>query len=647
MLAGIPRSISLRVALAAWTCTAAAAVAAPVPPNLTADGVPEIPVALKEDVGRYLEFRAAAFQGWHPQRCEMLITTRFGNTNQLHLVTTPGGARRQLTFLPEPVNGGGFRPKTGECVIFSQDAGGAENFQYFRFDPGTGRTTLLTDGKSRNTGASWSGDGRLLAFASNARNGTDADIWMLDPDHPEQRKLVCEVKGGEWAVMDWSPDGKSLLLGEFLSANDSHIWLAEIATGRRERLTVPGADPVSRGRAVFSRDGTEIFLTSDESAEYKRLGRMSLKDRKFVPMTTDVSWDVEGFDLSPDGKTIVYTTNEDGSSRLRFLATGDGAAPKAPDLPPGVIGGAKWSDDGACVGFNMTGARSPADAWSCDPATGAVTRWTFSEAGGLDPSAFAEPETVRVRSFDGLTVSGFLYQPDPAKFPGPRPVLIVIHGGPEGQSRPIFQSRNNYYINEMGVALLYPNVRGSTGYGKTFLTLDNGFKREDSVKDIGAFLDFIATRPALDASKVGVMGGSYGGYMTLASLIHHGKRLRCGCDIVGISNFLTFLANTSDYRRDVRRPEYGDERDPKMAGFLRGISPTNHAEKITMPLFVVQGKNDPRVPVTEAEQMVKAVRANGTTVWYLVAADEGHGFKKKSNADFQFLSTVLFFKTHL
>jgi dipeptidyl aminopeptidase/acylaminoacyl peptidase len=194
---------------------------------------------------------------------------------------------------------------------------------------------------------------------------------------------------------------------------------------------------------------------------------------------------------------------------------------------------------------------------------------------------------------------------------------------------------------------LFPNVRGSSGYGKTFLTLDNGFKREDSVKDIGAFLDFIAARKALDTSKVAVMGGSYGGYMTLACLIHHGDRLRCGCDIVGISNFLTFLANTSDYRRDVRRPEYGDERDPKMAEFLRRISPTAHAAKITKPLFIVQGKNDPRVPVTEAEQMVKAVRANGTTVWYLAAADEGHGFKKKSNADFQFLATVMFFKNHL
>ncbi|MCU0779736.1 MAG: S9 family peptidase [Akkermansiaceae bacterium] len=636
-------SRALAAALGVVTCTAAA----PIPDNLVVEGVPPVPAELRDDVGRYLEFRAAMFQDWHPQRHEMLILTRFGNTNQLHQVATPGGARRQLTFLTEPVQGGGFRPKSGECVVFAQDTGGAENFQLFRHDFATGRVTLLTDGTSRNTGPAWSDDGRLLAFASNARNGIDADIWVLDPDQPEQRRLVCEVKGGAWTVKDWSPDGRSLLLAEFLSANDSHLWLADLATGRKQRLTPATETPVSRGLARFSRDGAEVFLTSDEGAECKRLGRMSLADRRFVPLTGDIPWEVETFDLSPDGATIAYTTNEDGASRLRFVRVDGGAAPPDPVLPAGVITGLKWSHDGTCVGFGMTSARSPADAFACETATGKVTRWTHSEAGGLDTSAFVEPELVRVKSFDGLSISGLLYQPDAARFPGPRPVLILIHGGPEGQSRPIFLARNNFFLDELGIALLYPNVRGSTGYGKTFLSLDDGFKREDSVKDIGAFLDLIATRPQLDAGRVGVMGGSYGGYMTLASLIHYGDRLRCGCDIVGISNFLTFLENTADYRRDVRRQEYGDESDPKMADFLRKISPTNHAAKINRPLFIVQGRNDPRVPVTEAEQMVRAVRANGTPVWYLMAKDEGHGFRKKPNADFQFLSTVMFFKEHL
>jgi dipeptidyl aminopeptidase/acylaminoacyl peptidase len=624
------------------------AIAEDVPDTLVREGIPPIPPALKEAADRYLESRGASFLGWHPQRREMLITTRFADTPQLHVVGMPGGARRQLTFFDEPVRGGSYRPVTGECLVFSRDTGGSEQFQLHRLDFATGRTTLLTDGTSRNLGGLWSKDGLRLAYASTARNGNDTDIWVLDPDKPEERRLVCENKGGGWAAVDWSPDGTRLLIGEYVSANDSHLWLADPGSGQRERLTPLSETPVSRGGARFSKSGTELFLTSDETGEFKQLGRMTLADRKFIPMTADIPWDVESFDLSPDGSTIAFVTNEEGASRLRFLATGDAPSPAPPALPPGVISGVEWSADGSAVGFSMTSARSPADAWSCDPATGQVTRWTESEAGGLDTSVFIEPETVRLKSFDGVAVSGFLYTPDSVKFPGPRPVLINIHGGPEGQSRPIFQARNNYYLNEMGVALLFPNVRGSTGYGKTFLALDNGFKREDSVKDIGAFLDFIASRrESLDPARVGVIGGSYGGYMTLASLIHYPDRIRCGCDIVGISNWLTFLANTSGYRRDLRRVEYGDERDPRMAEFLQRISPTLHAGKIRQPLFIVQGKNDPRVPLSEAEQMVKAVRVNGTPVWYLMATDEGHGFAKKKNADFQFLSTLLFFKEHL
>jgi dipeptidyl aminopeptidase/acylaminoacyl peptidase len=622
--------------------------ASPAPENLVVENVPAFPAELKADAGRYLEFRAAAFQGWHPQRREMLITTRFSETSQLHLLRSPGGARRQLTFLSEPVSGGGYRPKTGECIVFGQDTGGGEAYQLYRYDPVTGRITLLTDGKSRNMGAAWSHDGRLLAYTSTARNGTDNDIWVLDPDKPAGRRMVCEVQGGGWGLSDWSPDGSKLLLTEYISANESRLWLADVKTGKRERLTPEKENPVSREGATFSKDGSEIFLASDEGGEFKQLIRMSLADKKITPLTKDIPWDVESMDLSPDGEKMAFTTNEDGSSVLHIIATGaQGGKIAVPALPKGVITGLEWHENNKDLGFSMTGARSPADAWSLDTSIGKLERWTESETGGLDASTFVEPELVKLKSFDGVTVSGFLYVPDGKKFPGKRPVLINIHGGPEGQSRPIFQSRNNYYLNELGVAVLYPNVRGSEGYGKTFLAMDNGFKREDSVKDISTFLDFIGTHERLDASRAAVIGGSYGGYMVLACMTHYNDRLRCGCDVVGISNFLTFLANTSGYRRDLRRVEYGDERDPKMKAFLDQISPMTSAAKIKKPLFVVQGKNDPRVPLSEAEQMVKAVRAGGTPVWYLMATDEGHGFAKKKNADFMFLSTILFFKEHL
>lgn len=639
------RSITLRgLALAVL---AAAASPAQIPENLVVEGVPALTPELKADVGRYLEFRAAVFQSWHPQRRELLIGTRFADASQLHLVQTPGGTRRQLTFFSEPVAGGSFRPKTGECIVFAQDTGGGEFYQLYRYDLADGKVTLLTDGRSRNTGARWSRNGKWLAYTSTRRNAKDNDIYVMDPANPKSDRLLCEVTGGGWRVMDWSADDTKLLLGEYLSINESHLHLARMASGEKELATPKTAEKVAWSQAQFAKDGRTLFASTDLGSEHQRLGRFDLATKKFTPLTDKVAWDIESFDLSPDGKTLAYVSNEDGASVLHLLDARSGRELRAPKLPLGVIGGLSWHENSRDLAFTLSSARSPSDVYSFDLKTGKVERWTESETGGLNAQAFAEPVLVKLKSFDGQTISAFVYKPDAAKFPGPRSVIINIHGGPEGQSRPVFQARNNYYLNELGVALIYPNVRGSDGYGKTFLTLDNGYKREDSVKDIGAILDWLKRDAQLDAARVAVMGGSYGGYMVLASLVHFNDRLRCGVDVVGIANFLTFLKNTQDYRRDLRRVEYGDERDPKMAEFLARISPANQAGKIQKPLFVVQGKNDPRVPVTESEQMVKAIRDRGGQVWYLMAKDEGHGFAKKRNADFQFAATILFLREHL
>ncbi len=281
------------------------------------------------------------------------------------------------------------------------------------------------------------------------------------------------------------------------------------------------------------------------------------------------------------------------------------------------------------------------------PADNKVVRWTESELGGLVASDLIEPQLIRWKSFDEKEITGFYYAPAKEKFSSKRPVIINIHGGPEGQSRPIFLGRNNYFINELGVAMIYPNVRGSSGFGKSFLKLDNGLQREDSVRDIGGLLDWISAHPDLDATKIMVTGGSYGGYMTLAVATQYNDRIACSLDIVGISHFGTFLKNTESYRRDLRRVEYGDERDPKLAEFFEKIAPLNNASKITKPLFIVQGGNDPRVPLSEAEQMRDKVKENKGRVWYLMARDEGHGFRKKNNADFQFYATILFVRENL
>jgi dipeptidyl aminopeptidase/acylaminoacyl peptidase len=622
-------------------------------PHLTVDGVPPVPKSLSESVNRYTEFRAALMLDWHPADRQMLIATRFADTPQLHRVKMPGGARTQLTFFPEPVSEASYSPKAGgEFFVFGKDVGGNEFSQNFRFDVTTGAATLLTDGKSRNSAGVWSKTSGRLAYTSTRRNGKDTDVYVVDPRDPKTDKLVTKVESGGWSATDWSPgDDSKLLLHEYVSINESYLWLLDVASGQRTpitpRKTGGGADPISYDGGQFSADGKSIFTTTDKDSQFMRLARVDVANGEHAFLSPNVTWDVENFELSPDGKSIAYTINEYGASVLHVVDAASGKEMPAPKLPLGVIPALHWHQNSRDLGFTLTSARSPADAYSLDISAGKIERWTESETGGLNAATFVEPEIVRWKSFDDHAISGLLYLPPSDKFPGKRPVIIDIHGGPEGQSRPVFLARKNYFLNELGVALIFPNVRGSTGFGKDFAKLDNGLKREDAVKDVGALLDWIAKQDGLDASRVMVTGGSYGGFMTLAAATAYNDRVRCSLDVVGISNFISFLERTEAYRRDLRRAEYGDERDPAMRAFMEKIAPLNNAGKITKPLFIVQGKNDPRVPVGEAEQMVAKVKQSGTPVWYLVADNEGHGFTKKPNADYQFFATVMFVKKFL
>jgi dipeptidyl aminopeptidase/acylaminoacyl peptidase len=626
---------------------ASAAIAADTPANLVAENIPPFPDTVVERVAPYLEARSASFASWHPERREMLVATRFADVPQLHYVRTPGGARRQMTFFSDRVGGGSFNPRNGEMVLFSKDIGGGEFFQLYRFDVPTGRITLLTDGKSRNTGARWAKSGKRIAFTSTRRTGRDSDIWTMDPLDPSSAVMIAELKGGGWGVADWSPDDTRLLVGQYVSANESYVHVLDVASKEMKLLTPKGDTKVLRSGARFSHDGKSIYMISDEAGEFSQLFRWDPATGAKKNLTAHIPWDVEDLDVSPDGRYIAFSTNEAGVGVLHLLDTRTDREVALPKLPLGTVGNLEFHENGKDLAFNLTSARAPTDVFSIDITSGKLERWTESETGGLDTSANSEPELLTIKSFDGLEISAFVYRPDAQKFPGKRPVIVNIHGGPEGQFQPGFLGRNNYLLNEMGIAILYPNVRGSSGYGKTFLTLDNGYKREDSVRDIGALLDAIAKDPKLDADRIGITGGSYGGYMTLAVATHYADRIRAAVDIVGISNFVTFLNNTQDYRRDLRRVEYGDERDEKMNAFLQSISPLTNVAKIRKPLFVVQGFNDPRVPYTEAEQIVKAVRTQDVPVWYLMAKDEGHGFAKKQNADYQFLSTILFWQEHL
>ena len=486
------------------------------------------------------------------------------------------------------------------------------------------------------TAASAAGPARAPAAGSLRPSATD----FVELASPGDLALSSD---GHWAAFTLSRAVRDTAARPSADDNDGgwkrtrQIVLLDLATRASRTLTAgderassPRFAPDGRSLAFLRKDALWLLPLTGGEARRLETGKLEPDDFRF----------------SPDGRTIAFATNEEGLSVLRLLDTASGKQKPAPRLAPGVIAGLDWRSDSRELAFSLTQARSPSDVYSLDAGTGKVERWTESETGGLNAATFSEPELVRWKSFDGRTISGFLYRPA-ARFSGPRPVIVNIHGGPEGQSRPGFQARNNFYLEELGVALLYPNVRGSLGLGKTFVALDNGMKREDSVMDIGSLLDWIPTRPELDASRVMITGGSYGGYMTLAVATHYDARIRCSLDVVGISNFVTFLENTESYRRDLRRVEYGDERDPAMRQFLLKIAPANNAAQITRPLFVVQGRNDPRVPYTESEQMVATVKKNGGPVWYLLAADEGHGFARKRNQDFQFYATVAFVREYL
>jgi dipeptidyl aminopeptidase/acylaminoacyl peptidase len=612
---------------------------------LVANGLPAIPKSLAERSAAYGESRAAAFQDWHPTKYEILILTRFADVPQVHRVAFPGGDRRQITFYNERVVSARYRPKS-EDIVFNKDIGGDEWFQLYLRDGKTGKVTMFTDGKSRNTGGVFSKDGRWVAYQSTKRTGKDNDIYVIDPSDPQTERLLLQVDGSGWFAADWSPDGKSLLVVERISVNESRYYLVDTAAGTKTLFTPETQEKVAYGRAAFSNDGKKVFLTSDKDSEFHRLVTIDVATKQRDVLTPEIQWDVNGFTLSKDGSKVAFVVNEGGAETLRVLDRASRQELPLPRLPLGTIGGLKFHSNSHTLGFALASARSPNDVYSIDVTTGKLERWTESETGGLDASRFSEPEAIAWKSFDGRTITGFLYWP-PASFTGPRPVVVNIHGGPEGQFHPGFLGRNNFLLNEFGVALIYPNVRGSSGFGKTFLDLDNAEKREDAVRDIGALLDWIAAQPNLDKSRVMVTGASYGGYMTLAAMTHYNDHFRCAVDVVGISNWVTFLEHTEAYRRDLRRVEYGDERDPKMRELLLKMSPLTNAANITKPMFIVQGRNDPRVPFTVAEQMVAAIKKNNTPVWYLMAKDEGHGFGKKKNQDFQFWATLKFMEDFL
>jgi len=622
----------------------AAAQDAAVPPQIETEDVPPIPEELTRTLARYDSFRSASFAGWSPVDNGILIRTRFGNASQLHRVYRTGGRREQITFFREPVSGRFLPEAEDDSVLISMSAGGSEQNQIYLLDRDDDVLTLLTDGESRNLMGPVTEDGSLLAYTSNRRNGRDTDIYTVDPRDPDTTKLVFETDGEYWYATDWSPDQSRLLISRYVSINEGYLAVLDLETGESRDLPLDDEQTYAIGDAEFSPDGKAVYLSTDLDSEFLRLARLDLETGELSWLADDIEWDVEDIEVHRETRRVAFTVNENGVSRLYVLDAGERS--EVP-LLPGILRGLEFSPDGSQLGFTLYRPDAPGDAYTTYIGQPGLLRWTFSETGGLDADEFVSPVQIQFPSFDGQIIPAYYYQPKTASADEPAPVLILIHGGPESQYRPYLSGITQYYCNVMGLAVIAPNVRGSEGYGKSYLKLDNGPLRENSVRDIGALLDWIDDQPELDASRIAVSGGSYGGYMVLSSLAHYPERIRAGIDIVGIANFITFLENTSAYRRDLRRVEYGDERDPEMRAHFEKINPTALVDQIDSALLVAHGVNDPRVPFSEAEQIAEKVREAGKPVWTVYAANEGHGFRKKDNADYLRAVQVMFLQKFL
>ncbi len=601
------------------------------PSAIATEEVPDVPAALWDRLRQYRSVRSATFSGWSPDGRGILIGTQLGNTTQLYRVYEPGGRREQITFFDEPVRGT-FVPKSKDgAVLLTMSKGGNESYQVYLLDRLNGKAALLTDGSSRNQLEAIRPDGRQVVIASTKRNGRDTDLYLGDPRRPGSLKMLLQTKGEFWTAADWSQDGSKVLLNRYVSINETYPALLDLTTGEKKMLTTSADGKAAYHHLAFLPDGQSAYITTDARSEFQQLARVDLNTLEYQFLNKDISWDVTAVTVEPNTGLTAFTVNEDGASALYLLR---GKKSEQIIVPLGVISGMKFSPDGKHLGFTLARPDAPADAYSLSLDGRQLTRWTYSEVGGLNPASFVTPTRIKFTSFDKREIPAYYYKPAHAKEGKPIPVIISIHGGPEGQFQPIFSGLNQFFVNELGCAVVAPNVRGSAGYGKTYLTLDNAEKREDSVRDIGALLDWISRQPELDATRVAVMGGSYGGYMVLASLTNFPQRIKAGIDVVGIASFKTFLKNTSGYRQDLRRVEYGDERDPKMQEVFARIDPLNNAGKIRSALLVVHGRNDPRVPFSEAVQIAAKVRGNGRSVWTVYADNEGHGFVRRENRDY-------------
>ena len=612
--------------------------------NIMSTGVPPIPISLVRQVEPYMGMYGLLLAGWDKSNREILLKG-MSSVAWISGVKSLEASPKTAIYIRASDVYDLYPQPQGKYLAYTVDVNGNESFQLYLFNIGTETSTLLSDNKSRNTEPVWSKDGRWIVYSSSPNGADGVNLRLIDPSNKSSDRLLVESSGGYLKAFDWSPDGKEVVFCDFSANSASTLWVLDIATGTKKLLS-----PKSSGRdfydaAQFSRDGNGVFVITDHNSDFRRLAYIDLKSLKLHFISPPGKSDVDEFQMSPNGERVAYITNDQGTSKLWVLATKSGKVHFYQKVPAAVISDLKWNSESTELAFNLKSTSTPNDIYSVSVETGAIERWSQGVTNEISSTRFAKPELIHWRSFDKQIISGFMYRP-PSTFKGKRPVIIDLHGGPEEQFKPAFNYTDNFFINELGIAKIYPNVRGSTGYGKGFLNSDNDAQREDAVKDIGALLDWIKTQPDLDGDRVLVEGASYGGYLALSVACTYGARIRGTISDSGISNLASFVAHTEGWRRGLQRAEFGDERDPRIRAFLERIAPVNNAKKISKPLLIIQGQNDPRVPIGEAEQIVKATKGR-VPVWYIVGKNEGHGFSQLENRNYQLYATILFVKQFL
>lgn len=615
-----------------------------VPENLVAEGIPRIPASVARKAQPYMGIYGLPLAGWDPVKREVWLKG-LSSVAWISTIEAPGVSPKITTYIQANGIYDVYYQPQGKYIAYTRDSDGNEAFQLYLFNNESRSSKLLSDGKSRNTEPLWSHSGETIIYSSSPTGAQGVSLRLIDLFDPKGDRLLVQTTGGYLKAYDWSPDNKQAVYCDFTSNTSSSVLLVDAATGAKTRLSPQTASEELYDFPEFSRDGKGLYLITDHDSDVRRLAYLDLQTKQFKYLTNNIKWDVDEFQLSPDGKTLAFITNEEGNARLRLLDVATGQEKQISQLPVGLISDLKWHNNSTDLAFNFKSPRTPNDVYSLNINTGKIDLWSRGIRNGVDTQKFSLPELIHWKTFDDRSLSGYLYRP-PAKFIGKRPVIIDIHGGPEEQYRPGFGYEDNYFLNELGVAKIYPNMRGSSGFGRAFLALDNGLKREDSAKDIGALLDWIKTQPDLDADRVLVEGASYGGFMALSVAVNYGDRIRATISDSGPSNLATFVERTEGWRRGLQRAEFGDERDPMVRAFMERTAPLHNAQKIKKPLLIIQGQNDPRVPISESGSIVQATKGR-IPVWYLLARNEGHGFVQQSNRDFRLYATILFVEEFL